>query len=153
MEKREELMEIYKLHATLADQVSQRRLAANRLYVSLLVALMVFCGALLRIDGEAEYVGPVLCLAGVVGVLLAVSWRSVLRSHRQLNSGKFKALRELEAKLSYRFFDREWELLGEGRDRRRYRRLSMVEESVPWVFFGISLVVLGCGAWLWGSTP
>ena len=34
-----EMLEIYKLHAELADRVSQRREGANRLYVSLLVGL------------------------------------------------------------------------------------------------------------------
>lgn len=37
---RAELLEIYKLHAELADKVSQRREGANRLYVSLITAIL-----------------------------------------------------------------------------------------------------------------
>ena len=152
-ENSKEILEIYKLHAELADRVSQRRLAANRLYVGLLVGLLLFCGALLRMDGETAYVGPFLCLVGSVGVLLAISWRVIVRSYRQLNAGKFKALRELECALSWQFFQREWGHLGEGNEPGRYRRLSRVEESLPWVFLVISLVVIGVGLWLWVTKP
>ena len=148
-----ELLEIYKLHAELADRVSQRRLATNRLYVSLMVGLLLFCGALLRIDGEAAYVGPVLSLVGAVGVLLSGSWRWTIRSYQQLNSGKFKALLDLEESLSFRFFKQEWEHLGKGEKTDRYRRLSGVERSVPWTFLVVALVLTVCGAWLWVTTP
>ena len=40
--EQDQLLEIYKLHAELADRVSQRREGANRLYVSLHVGLVVF---------------------------------------------------------------------------------------------------------------
>ena len=148
-ENSEEILEIYKLHAELADRVSQRRLAANRLYVSLLVGLLLFCGALLRMDGETAYVGPFLSIVGSVGVLLAISWRVIVRSYRQLNAGKFKGLRELECALSWQFFQREWEHLGAGKDPGRYRRLSRVEESLPWVFLVVFVGVIGVGLWLW----
>ena len=38
-------------------------------------------------------------------------WYIIIRSYRQLNSGKFAALYELEEKLAYPCFTREWELL------------------------------------------
>lgn len=46
---RRELLEIYKLHAELADRISQRREGANRLYVSLLAAISALLAASLRI--------------------------------------------------------------------------------------------------------
>ena len=100
-----------KLHADLADRVSQRREGANRLYVSLLVGLTVFSAALLRYGTGDAPARIVLCAVGIVGALLAVSWFVVIRSYRQLNTGKFKTLTELEKKLAYPFFTREWELL------------------------------------------
>ena len=130
-----ERLEIYKLHAELADRVSQRREGANRLYVSLLVGLMVFVGALLRFGANDVPVQIILSVAGVMGMLLSISWYVVIRSYRQLNSGKFAALHELERKLAYPFFKREWELLAEGRDRSRYWRLTTVEVTLPVIFF------------------
>ena len=141
MKESEQLLEIYKLHAELADKVSQRREGANRLYVSLLVGLAVFLAALIRfgVGGDNSFDnGPmrmVLCAAGAIGALLSVSWYVVIRSYRQLNSGKFEALHELEGKLAYPFYKREWELLGEGKQISRYWKLTNVETGLPVIFF------------------
>ncbi len=138
-EKRQELLEIYKLHAELADKVSQRREGANRLYVSLLTSILVFLVALLRFGMEMIPLWSMLLCFGLLGMLLSVSWYIVIRSYRQLNTGKFKALHELEEKLAYPFFKREWELLEEGEDVSRYWKLTIVETFLPTGFFVLSL--------------
>ena len=143
-----ELLEIYKLHSELADRVSQRREGANRLYVSLLVGLMVFLGALLRF-GAGDIPARILLLAGGgVGSVLCISWYVVIRSYRQLNSGKFKALHELEERLAYPFFKREWELLAEGKEISRYWKLTTVEVGLPSIFF---LLFFGLAAYSFWS--
>lgn len=112
---KQELLEIYKIHAELADRVSQRREGANRLYVSLL---------------------------SVILALLAASWYIIIRSYRQLNKGKFDALHELEEKLAYPFFKREWELLEEGKNKSRYWKLTIVETFLPISFFLLFLFLI-----------
>ena len=144
--KRNELLEIYRLHAELADRVSQRREGANRLYVSLLLGLVALLAALLRFGVGDLSPRIVLLAAGIVGALLSASWYVVIRSYRQLNTGKFLALHELEQKIAYPFFEREWELLGKGADRRRYWRLTIVETFLPIAFFALSCVLLLCSA-------
>ena len=144
--ERGELLEIYRLHAELADRVSQRREGANRLYVGLLVALVVFLAALLRLT-PGSLPGDALAIAAcATGAALSASWWLVIRSYRQLNTGKLKALHELEERLAYAFFAREWELLGAGRDRARYWPLTRVEAVLPWLFFvvfgGVAATVL-----------
>lgn len=134
---RTELLEIYKLHAELADRVSQRREGANRLYVSLLAAMVTFLAVSIRFGVGNLPAGVMLGSAGVFGALLSLSWFFVLQSYRQLNSGKFKALHALETKLVYPFFTTEWELLAEGRERNRYWKLTVVETGLPWIFFAL----------------
>ena len=143
-QKRDHLMEIYKLHGELADRVSQRREGANRLYVSLLVALVVLFTALVRFGVGQISSDIVLLVTGVTGLMLSGSWYIVIRSYRQLNSGKFKALHELEKHLAYPFFKREWELLAEGNEIRRYWKLTVVETGLPIIFFVLfcSLLVM-----------
>lgn len=133
--KTQELLEIYKLHAELADRVSQRREGANRLYVSLLIGLVLFAAALLRFGTDGILPDTVLFWAGVLGAVLAISWYIVIRSYRQLNAGKFNALQDLETHLAYPFFTKEWELLGEGKKRSRYWKLTVVETALPWTLF------------------
>ncbi len=60
----------------------------------------------------------------------------MIRSYRQLNTGKFKTLDELEDKIAFAFFRREWEILGKGKKRNRYWKLTAVETFLP-VSFGI----------------
>ena len=86
---RNELLEIYKLHAELADRVSQRREGANRLYVSLLAGLAAFLAVLIRFGVGDVPVQVVLVSVGVVGTALSASWYVVLRSYRQLNTASF----------------------------------------------------------------
>ena len=140
--QRDELMQIYKLHAELADRVSQRREGANRLYVSLLVGLALLLGVFVRLSPEKVSISIVLQAAGVIGIILSASWYAVIRSYRQLNSGKFATLLELEEKLSFAFFKREWELLGEGKKISRYWKLTVVETFLPIAFFLFFAMVL-----------
>ena len=141
-ENRNEILELYKLHAELADRVSQRREGVNRLFVSLLTGLMVFLAALLRFGTGDLGADTVMGFFGVAGAALSAAWYVVIRSYRQLNTGKFKALHELEKKLPYPFFQREWDLLREGRHFRRYWRLTVVETSLPIIFFLLFVGVL-----------
>lgn len=139
-----DLLEIYKLHAELADRVSQRREGANRLYVSLLAGIMVLVATLLRYRTNDGHETIALFVIGILGMCLAVSWYIVIRSYRQLNSGKFKTLHELEENLVYAFYTREWELLKEGQSIKNYWKLTVVETSLPVLFFVVflGLVVL-----------
>ncbi len=139
----EEYLQLYKLHAEFADRMSQRREGANRLYTGLLTGLMVVVSALLRLGPSDESINVALFLGfGVFGMILSVSWVIVIRSYRQLNTGKFKALLELEEHLSYPFFTREWELLHQGRDFRKYWKLTVVESILPITFFLASILVI-----------
>ena len=141
-ENRQELLEIYKLHAELADRVSQRREGANRLFVSLLTGTLIFLAALLRYGAETIPVGAVVTAIGIFGISLAVAWYVIVRSYRQLNSGKFAALHELEEKLAYPFFQREWELLEGGKSISRYWKLTVVETFLPMIFALLYLALI-----------
>ena len=66
----------------------------------------------------------------------------MIRSYRQLNSGKFAALHELEERLAFPFFKREWELLDEGRKLSRYWKLTIVETGLPIIFFVLSMTLI-----------
>ena len=136
--RQSELIELYKLHAELADRVSQRREGANRLYISLLTGVVVLVTALLRFGTDGISADTVLLCTGFLGMLLSASWYIVIRSYRQLNSGKFLALHDLESHLAYPFFAKEWELLGKGKELGLYWKLTVVETGLPLIFFVLS---------------
>lgn len=147
---KQELLEIYKLHSELADRVSQRREGANRIYVSLLTGILVFLAAFIRFGAGSIPVSAIATAGGILGIALSMSWYVVIRSYRQLNTGKFDTLLELEKKLSYSFFDREWFLLREDKNTKPYWRLTVVETSLPIIFsvFFILLIFAPMMEWL-----
>lgn len=144
MDEKQELLEIYKLHAELADSVSKQRSTANSFYMLVLSGLAVLFSAFLQRKNGVP-LGWLMIGFGLFGMLLASAWYIVIRSFRQLNTAKFKALHELEEKLTYPFFKREWDLLAEGRERKTYWKLTVVETFVPAIFFVCFAVLLGIG--------
>ena len=146
-QEKQELLEIYRLHSGLAGRVSQRREGANRLYVSRLSGILLLLAAFLRYGAGDVPVWGIALAGGGLGILLSASWYVVIRSYRQLNTGKFNTLRELEEKLAYPFFQREWELLEGGENFRKYWKLTVVETFLP-ILFGIFFVLLIVAAFL-----
>ena len=144
MDEKQELLEIYKLHAGLADSVSRQRGTTNRFYLLLMSGLSVLFSALLQLRNGVP-LGGLMVGFGLLGTLLAVAWYIHIRSYRQLNSGKFKPLHELEEKLAYPFFKREWELLEEGENPNKYWKLTVVETFVPAIFLVLFTAVLVIG--------
>ena len=147
MDEKQELLEIYKLHAGLADSVSWQRGTTNRFYLLLMAGLFVLFSALLQFQNGVP-LGSLMLGFGLLGTSLTVAWYVHIRSYRQLNTGKFKPLQELEEKLAYPFFKREWELLEEGENPNKYWKLTVVETFVPVIFFVVFAGVLIIGVYL-----
>lgn len=157
-EKKRELLEIYKLHADLADRVSRRRERANWLHLALLLGLMLLAAVIPRFSADVISMNSMLFITqsieqnrpppdtygivvetalfctGVLGVALAISWYIVIRSYRQRNTAKFHALMDLEQQLEYPFFTKEWEMLGAGKKSATYWCLTAVETALPCIF-------------------
>lgn len=143
--QKNELLEIYKLHVNMADCVSERRGQANRFYITLLsslLAVLAFTVENLGTANLASNIDFIIFLVGLLGILLCIIWHVNIKSYRQLNSGKFKVLHELEAKLSFPFYKREWELLGKGESMKKYRQLSKIESFTPFIIMIPFLLIL-----------
>lgn len=146
------LLDIYKLHAELADRVSQRRQAANRQYVSLHVGLLLLVAAILRFGFGEIPAAVVIGVLGLFGVALSLAWIVEIRSYRQLNREKFRVLHQLESHLPFQFFRMEWDSSlrhevgsnpsyadGQVEKNNSYWRLTHVENGLPVVFTALHL--------------
>ncbi len=125
------LIEEYKLYVQMADNVSNRRAQANAFFISVLSALLVF----LSLTGEGKPFGDVQNAAyiaiTILGFLLCYVWLVNIQSYRQLNSGKFKVIHEIEQQLPFPPYAKEWDILGREKDARKYLQLTHVERYVP----------------------
>lgn len=128
------LLDQYKLYVEMADNVSQRRHQANAFFLTVNLALVTALSRFVAGDGStvASYIGVV--IAAVAGIAFSYFWRRLIRSYRQLNSGKFKVIHQLESRLPARLYDAEWTALGRGEDPELYIPLTRVEEYVPLAF-------------------
>lgn len=124
------LLDIYKLHAELAEQVSSSREGLNRLYTGMVTAIIAGSVLLYRLapNADAVWVLPVL------GIAASLSWMMSLHSVTGRLSAKHAVLIDLESELSFDFLRREQaEFKSQGFVRRKWSGLLM-----PVLFLAIS---------------
>ena len=135
------LLEQYKLYVQMADKISERRQGANAYFLTINTALV----SLLALAWPTEikpFMGTVWhALAACAGMILCYSWYRLVRSYRDLNSGKFRVIHEIENYLPLRPYAAEWISLGRGDNPNLYLPFTHIEILVPWVFFVMYLVV------------
>jgi hypothetical protein len=141
------ILEQYKLCVEMADRVSARRALANTFFVTLNAAVLTLIGAFWKdrpTGSTGLLIGPLIVL-----VALCFAWFWLVRSYRQLNSGKFAVIGALERRLpASPYWSAEWVALGEGRDKAKYWPLTHLEQWVPCLFaasyiFAFVAVVVG----------
>ena len=127
-EYKSHLLEQYKLYVEMADQVSERRMSMNKFFISVNTFLIAIVSLFSR-DNPITF-----GLFAVIGLILSGAWYFHLRSYRQLNSGKFKVVHQMEALLPFACYDVEWQILKEGKKKETYWPLSHVETALPFAF-------------------
>lgn len=141
-----EMFEQYKIAVEMADRNSSRRGTANGFYFTA-------CSALL-----ATSEGLSLAIAAIAGMVLSLAWRTQITSYRNLSAAKWQAINSIEAHLAAHPFTDEWAILKtEPLERQvlrsrwlgrrlqplgRYVELSVVEQVVPLIYFGLFLATL-----------
>ena len=134
-------LDIYKLYVGMADKISERRQSASSFFLTLNSAIVALVGYVnLSRDTESiasSYFGVV----AIAGMVLSFLWYRLIRSYKDMNSGKFKVIHEIEKQLPLKPYDAEWTALGRGKDPSLYLPFTNIELFVPWVFFAIHLFV------------
>lgn len=141
MDEKVVLLEQYKLYVEMADRVSQRRAESNRFYMTILSSILVVLSIVIEKQIFSEYQLIMFALISILGLMLSLIWYANIRSYSQLNSGKFAVINDMEKGLPYMCFKKEWELLGEGLEAKKYRQLTRVEKYVP-IIIAIPYVLL-----------
>jgi hypothetical protein len=139
------LLEQYKLYVQMADRNSDRRVDANKFFISLLTGLIAVLSVITQLSGQVVALHAMVVAIGAFGVLLCYVWYITIRSYKQLNSGKFHLIGEVEARLPFPFYDEEWKKLGEGKDKKKYIPITHVEQYVPILFAAIYATLFAIG--------
>jgi hypothetical protein len=127
------ILEQYKLCVEMADRVSARRALANTFFLTLQGVVFTLIGVFWKDKPSGS---PALLLLPVVLALgMCAAWFWLVRSYRQLNSGKFAVIATLERRLpAFAYSDGEWTALGEGEDKSVYWPLTHLEQWLPTLF-------------------
>ena len=133
--------EIYKLYVEMADRISSRRQTANSFFLSINTAVIAYTSyfhtGLPKDEKDSFY-----WIVSLAGIILSYMWYRLIRSYKNLNSGKFKVIHSIEENLPLSPYDAEWEALGKGKDSKLYRPFTNIEMFVPWIFLILHFAVL-----------
>ena len=138
---KEHLLEQYKLYVASAEKISDRRQNANNYFLAINTAFISLFGLSLQIEflkkqNEFKIFLPIL------GFIVSVIFWILLRSYKQLNTGKFKVIHEIEKRLPLSIYGYEWYKLDKGEKYKTYFPFSKVELLIP-VVFGVLYIALG----------
>lgn len=128
------LFEQYKLFVDSSEKLVVRRQTANTFFLSVNALFISAAGFMVKdIPQQGVAFAGVLAL-GLAGILMCITWRTLVRLYRQLNTGKFAVIHALEQHLPAALFNAEWHALGEGKDKKKYIPFTKSEVVIPIVF-------------------
>lgn len=130
------LLEQYKLYVQIIDNTTNQRGITNKFYITVLSALIAVLSFL--ISNTLPHI--IILTVSLLGLFLCSVWYIHIKSYRQLNSGRFKVIHDMEAQLPFRCFGEEWKHLKKGRGN-DYIRLTKVEQKIP-IFLGIPFLMI-----------
>lgn len=132
-------LEQYKLYVESIEKISDRRQQANIYFITLNTALISLIGLSMQIEFLNQLFWPRFLLAAVGGSACIVFW-FLIRSYKQLNTGKFTVLHKIEERLPLAIYKYEWEILDKGKNEKVYFPFSHVELYIPGVLGAIYVV-------------
>ena len=139
----EDLFEQYKMYVEMADRISERRATANNFFLTANTLLISIFGVVVGKDALlTNSTGIWFPLFALSGLAFSVTWFYIVKSYRQLNSGKFQVIHEIEKHLPLALYKGEWMALGEGHDPNLYRPLTHIEKYAPLTFVIIYGIIL-----------
>ena len=136
----EHLFEQYKMYVEGMEKTSDRRQNANNYFVTINAALVSLLGIILSTNyfENKKLLGLAL---SILGLLISIVFWFLIRAYKQLNTGKFTVIHEIEKQLPLALYAHEWDVLGKGEDPKEYFPFSHIELLIP-IILGIGYLVL-----------
>ena len=120
-----------------SESLVARRQGVNAFFLTINGAILTASGLIISNQSDARLQAVGLAVLTVTGAILALAWRSLIRSFGQLNTGKFAVINRIESILPVAVYLAEWKALEEGRNPKKYRTFTSREVWTPWTFFAI----------------
>lgn len=140
------LFEQYRMLVDSVEKTSDRRLQANNYFITINTAIFTLIGLTYQIDAINNS-SQLRIMLSAAGALVSLIFFFLIRSYKQLNTGKFTVIHKIEERLPLKLYEFEWKVLGEGKDINKYYPFSHIEMLLPWaviVIYGV--LIFTCGA-------
>lgn len=125
------LLQIYEIYLSTAEHTRTIRHQANGFFIAINGALLAFLGG---IASSADKNLWFYLFYGAAGLSLCALWFLLVLSYKKLNAAKYKIIHQLEERFPVKPLSEEWELLGKGKELRRYIPVTKIEVCVPIIF-------------------
>ncbi len=136
-------LEQYRIYLHIFNSTHDRLGKSNDFFLGLNTAIIAALGYLESKGGAHN--STVFLFAPFVGIAICYCWYQIINQYRKLNRTKFKVIHEVEKKLPLSLFETEWELLGKGKDKKKYYPLSLIERKIPIIFIILYIVIFLTG--------
>ena len=134
------LFEQYKIYIQGIENISERRHSAINYFITINTALISALGLSFNIEFLSQLLAFKIVLS-FVGLSVSIVFWYLINSYKQINTGKFKVLHEIESHLPLSLYEYEWEILGRGKNKKVYYPFSHIELLLP-CLLGIAYFVL-----------
>lgn len=132
-EESDHVLEQYKLYVEMTDRISARRQQANTYFLALNSALLALATGYVTYVGRSMMQSWWILATIAAGGILCFTWRRLIKSYSEMNSGKFQIIFELERRLPASLYTTEWAVLHYG-DGTVYTPFTKTERIVPYTF-------------------
>lgn len=126
-EKEKLLFAQYELYVMMADKISHRRAVSNSFFLAINTALISL------VNYVEQFHSPIYLL-NIAGLILAILWKNIITSYKNLNSAKYNIINQIEAVLPLTPYFTEWQILERGGNKKKYWPVTHIESYVPIIF-------------------
>jgi hypothetical protein len=134
----EHLFEQYKLYVESAQKVSEKRISTGNYLLTVSSLVLTVFG----IASNQKISGAWLVIIPIAGLLVSLTWFSLIKAYKDLNTAKFKVIHELEDHLPVALFRYEWHSCEQGKGK-AYKPITHLERWIPLVFAVVYVVLAG----------
>ena len=134
-------LELYKLYVSTSEVIAERRQRNNSFFLTLNTTIIAVI-SYVQLGINSGKSSELYWLISLSGMVLSYTWYRLIKSYKDINTGKFEIIHRIESKLPLALYDAEWDVLGRGEDSDLYLEFTKIEMTIPWIFFCIHTVVL-----------
>ena len=144
-ERKDQLLEQYKMFQQTSEVLVERRQNVNSFYITVNSALVAIVGLILGLVSYPLNLWVIFFMC-VVGIILDISWIGILNSYGSLNSAKMKLINLIEEQLPIALYDMEWKIMSDKLNSKKYTSFTDSEKRIPKLFLITYAVILVCAA-------